>query len=151
MDEKERIRQLIESSDATDFAPFGQGTSQAWIDRAESRLGFKLPPSYVWWAKNFGGGEIDGEEVFSIYPTEDVEASGDLAHMRDVKLKNKTAQPNQLFITATQVDEAFFFKLDEPGVDGEFPVYVWDSINGEERKYADDFLGFLERRITEAG
>ena len=37
-----------------------------WIERAEAALETRLSPSYRWWLRHFGGGEILGEEIYSI-------------------------------------------------------------------------------------
>lgn len=144
---EEEIRQLIESSDAVDFSPYGQGVSDEWIMRAEQNLGFKLPPSYRWWLKNFGGGEIHGEEIYSVYEIDDVKGGGDIVYMHDVNLRNGTAQVNELFVSEPSGDESFYFRLDEGLPDGEFPIYVFDYVNNEHQKYADNFFEFLKKRI----
>ena len=68
MNKYDEIKKIIEEAeDGVDFADFGNGVSEEWISKAEERLGFELPETYKWWLKNYGGGEIYGEEIFSIY------------------------------------------------------------------------------------
>ncbi|XCY74260.1 SMI1/KNR4 family protein [Pseudomonas sp. CBR-F] len=62
-----RIINLIKESDYVEFADYGDGIADEWIYKAEARLGLKLPDSYKWWLKCYSGGEISGEEIYSIY------------------------------------------------------------------------------------
>lgn len=53
----EEIRKIIsDAGDNVDFATYGEGTSDEWIDLAEKRLDVKFPTSYKWWLKNYAGG-----------------------------------------------------------------------------------------------
>ena len=63
----ESIRKLIkENRQQINFGEFGHGPLDDWIDKAQARLGVKFPPSYIWWLKNYSGGEIYGDEIFSV-------------------------------------------------------------------------------------
>src|SRR5579863_9695987 len=83
MSRYDEIRQLIDANpEIAEFADFGDGVSDEWIGRAESVLGFMLPGSYKWWLRNYGGGEIGGEEIYSIYCEDfDSVVGGDIVHM----------------------------------------------------------------------
>jgi len=70
--EQQELKDLIENSEVVDFAPFGDGTSELWINKIEKELGIKLPASYKWWCSNYGGGEVSHTEIFSIYEMENV-------------------------------------------------------------------------------
>ena len=82
---------LIEkNTDKVEFADFGDGVSQQWIDLAESRLGVVFPPSYVWWLKNYSGGQINGNEIFSIYEVDfDEVVGGDIVYINELNQKKK--------------------------------------------------------------
>ncbi|SET65463.1 SMI1/KNR4 family protein [Thorsellia anophelis] len=41
--------------------------SLEWIVKAEEMLTIKLPEDYKWILSHFGGGDICGEEIYSIY------------------------------------------------------------------------------------
>lgn len=57
-------------SDIMNFGTSENAVADDWIRKAESTLGVKLTPSYVWFLKNYTGGEIGEEEIFSIYGIE---------------------------------------------------------------------------------
>src|SRR5436190_22486756 len=88
MEKFESIIKLInENLDEVDFADFGEGVSDFWINKAQERLAVVFPPSYIWWLKNYGGGEIMGEEVFSVYEKDNV-VGGDIVYMNELNRKN---------------------------------------------------------------
>ena len=138
------IQKLIEASkDIAEFADFGDGVSREWIDKAEQRLGFKLPNSYKWWLENYGGGEVCGQEIFSIYEQDfDQVVGGDIVYMHELNGKQGLYPPNYLVICESD-DDLFFFDLGKMSNDGEYPVYT----GRPPEFYADNFLEFLRKRI----
>lgn len=145
MDRYEELKQLIGSNpDIVQFADFGEGVSSAWIAQAEAVLEMLLPPSYKWWLKNYSGGEVGGEEVFSIYEEDfDSVVGGDIVYTHRLNQQSGTLRQGQLAICESDVDGLFFFDVLSPDSDGEYPVI--SSATGVE--YAVDFLGFLKKRI----
>lgn len=109
----DRIKKLIEeNSDIVDFAEFGEGVSEDWIEKAEVRLGVKFPESYKWWLKNYSGGEIHGEEVFSIYEMDfDTVVGGDIVYMNELNRKNGVSSKDQLVIQENDQGESYYFDL----------------------------------------
>ena len=142
-----KIKKVIdENSNVVEFGKFGQGISDSWIEKAQNRLGIKFPPSYVWWLKNYNGGEINGEEVFSIYEIDfDSVVGGDIVYMNELSRKNGNATNQQLIIQENDQGESYYFNLDEVDDNGESPIYI--DIN--KSKYADDFLDFITKKISE--
>lgn len=145
MNKYEEIKKLIAETDDVDFADFGNGVSDEWIRKAEERLGFKLPTTYKWWLKNYGGGEIYGEEIFSIYEEDfDTVVGGDIVYMYELNKKDSNYPQNILVISECD-DEVFYFDLTSKVKENEYPIY---SLNSKDI-YAIDFLEFLKKRITE--
>lgn len=145
MSRYDEIKQLIaDNHKIVRFADFGDGIDQKWIDRAEEALGFSLPESYKWWLRNFGGGEIGGEEIFSIYGPDfpnsiaDNAIGGDIVRM--YRLQSKIG--DRIPICHSDVDGLFSFDK-SLAVNGEYPV-IAESIN---EIYAKDFLEFIKKRI----
>lgn len=84
-----RIINVIKESDFVEFADYGDGIADEWIYKAETRLGLKLPDSYKWWLKCYSGGEISGEEIYSIYEMDfDSVRGGDIVYMSIVNGRN---------------------------------------------------------------
>lgn len=144
MDKYYEIREMIEKSgNEVEFADFGAGVSEEWIIKAEERLGFKLPGSYKWWLKNYGGGEIYGEEIYSIYEQDfDEVVGGDIVYIHELNKKNSNYQNNMLIICETE-EEVFYFDISAKSIDGEYLIYEFNS----KRLYAVDFIEFLKKRI----
>lgn len=147
------IKNLIESNkDVCEFASFGDGISDLLIQKTEERLAIKLPPSYIWWLKNYSGGEINGEEVYSIYES-DLEKkpipSGGIVYINELNKKNIFSSKNQLIIHVNNQAETYYFNLQKIDQNGEYPVYVSVGIPFLGTKYADNFLEFLLKKIQE--
>lgn len=141
------LERLIENSrNIVEFGEFGEGISDDWIKKAELRLKVKFPPSYIWWLKNYSGGEINGEEIFSIYELDfDEVVGGDIVYINELNRRNKVYSNSQLVIQENDQGEAFYFNLSEENENGEYPIYS-DVTND---KYADNFLEFLKKKIEE--
>lgn len=140
----EIIKIIRDAGECVDFAPFGEGISEEWIDLAEKRLDVKLPQSYKWWLKNYNGGEILGEEVYSIYGIDfDDVVGGDIVYINELNRKDNNFN-DKLIISETN-DELFYFDLTQGLMEGEYPVYEYYT----KTRYADSFLEFLKRRILE--
>lgn len=141
------IQKMIKKNkDVVNFGEFGQGVSDDWIEKAQFRLDIKFPPSYIWWLMNYGGGEINGEEVFSIYELDfDKVVGGDIVYMNELNRKNGSSTKEQLVIQENDQGEAYYLNLNKVDENGEYPVYVDVTKN----KYADNFLLFLVKKIKE--
>lgn len=146
MSKYDEIKKIIaKSEDYVEFADFGDGISEEWIKKAEDRLGFELPNSYKWWLKNYSGGEIYGEEIYSIYEQDfDTVIGGDIVYMYELNRKNKN-YPDSAVVICEANDDVFYFDLSMKNDENEYPIY---SLN-DNKCYADDFIEFLKKRITE--
>ena len=144
-----RIINLIKESDYVEFADYGDGIADEWIYKAEARLGLKLPDSYKWWLKCYSGGEISGEEIYSIYEMDfDSVRGGDIVYMSIVNGRNGLCGKERLFICEPPgAGESFYFATDDGLNDGEYPVYRLDLSDQTSSLYAKNFIGFLEKRI----
>ena len=141
----EEIKSLIvQNPDIVEFADFGNGISKVWISKAESVLNIKFPPSYVWWLTNYGGGEICGEEVFSIYEQDfDSVVGGDIVYVNKINQDTGLLSKNQIAICESDLDGIFYFDFNQVAPDGEVPIYL--KVTGE--IYACNFLVFVKKRI----
>ncbi len=143
----DELRELIEEHrQFVDFASYGEGTSPEWIKTREKELGVEFPPSYVWWLANYGGGEIFGEEVYSVYelPLSDINGC-DIA---SINLKQGALARGRLYICQPGNDE-FYFNLRCSTKSGEIPVFHNDLTSGTDSLYSETFAGFLSKRIKE--
>ena len=136
----DELKKKIASTDGVDFGPFGEGISDEWITKAEERLHFIFPESYKWWLKNYMGGEIYGEEIFSIYGLDfDRVVGGDIVYINELNRKQRFSNSDQLVICEGE-DGMFYFQKQESLTD-ELAVFR----DGE--YYASNFIEFLLKRI----
>lgn len=136
----DELKKKIASSEGVDFGPFGEGISDEWITKAEERLHFIFPETYKWWLKNYMGGEIYGEEIFSIYGLDfDSVIGGDIVYINELNRKEGFSNSEQLVICEGE-DGMFYFQKQE-SLTNELAVFR----DGE--YYASDFIEFLIKRI----
>lgn len=136
----DELKKRIASTDGVDFGPFGEGISDEWITKAEERLHFIFPETYKWWLKNYMGGEIYGEEIFSIYGLDfDTVVGGDIVYINELNRKQGFSNSEQLVICEGE-DGMFYFQKQE-SLTNELAVFR----DGE--YYASDFIEFLIKRI----
>ncbi|MFS9068919.1 SMI1/KNR4 family protein [Streptococcus infantis] len=136
----DELKKKIASTDGVDFGPFGEGISDEWITKAEERLHFIFPESYKWWLKNYMGGEIYGEEIFSIYGLDfDRVVGGDIVYINELNRKEGFSNSEQLVICEGE-DGMFYFQKQE-SLTNELAVFR----DGE--YYASNFIEFLIKRI----
>ena len=136
----DELKKKIASTDGVDFGPFGEGISDEWITKAEERLHFIFPDTYKWWLKNYMGGEIYGEEIFSIYGLDfDRVVGGDIVYINELNREEGFSNSDQLVICEGE-DGMFYFQKQE-SLTNELVVFR----DGE--YYASDFIEFLIKRI----
>ena len=136
----DELKKRIASTDGVDFGPFGEGISDEWITKAEERLHFIFPETYKWWLKNYMGGEIYGDEIFSIYGLDfDSVIGGDIVYINELNRKEGFSNSDQLVICEGE-DGMFYFQKQE-SLTNELAVFR----DGE--YYASDFIEFLIKRI----
>ena len=136
----DELKKKIASTDGVDFGPFGEGISDEWITKAEERLHFIFPDTYKWWLKNYMGGEIYGEEIFSIYGLDfDRVVGGDIVYINELNREEGFSNSDQLVICEGE-DGMFYFQKQE-SLTNKLAVFR----DGE--YYASDFIEFLIKRI----
>ena len=136
----DELKKRIASTDGVDFGPFGEGISDEWITKAEERLHFIFPETYKWWLKSYMGGEIYGEEIFSIYGLDfDRVVGGDIVYINELNRKEGFSNSEQLVICEGE-DGMFYFQKQE-SLTNELAVFR----DGE--YYASNFIEFLIKRI----
>jgi len=139
-------KRIAESSDLVDFGCSENAVGNEWIERAEKELGFPLPISYKVFLKEYVGGEIGGEEIYSIYGMDfESVCGGDIVYQHLVDLKNGTVKENQLVLSETDFGEVFYFDYSQMK-DGECPIYQRFP-SGRSLHYANNFYEFLCKRI----
>jgi hypothetical protein len=141
----EIIELIKNAGESVDFAPYGEGISEEWIKKAEKRLNVEFPVTYKWWLSNYNGGEVFGEEIYSVYGIDfDSVVGGDIVYINELSRKNDSDFFNKIIISEPQ-DSLFYFDISNGLIDGEYPIYEYYT----KERYAISFLEFLKRRILD--
>ncbi len=147
---RECIKKIIEENpQIAEMGQYNYDPKEEWIRKTEKRLNIKLPESYIWWVNHYNGGEINGYEVYSIYE-EDINddlPGGDIGYINEKDRKNGFVDNYQLVIQDNDQGETYYFDLKQQNEHGGFPIYV--QFGEIKEKYAEDFYGFLEKKIKE--
>ena len=128
---------------------FGSSTDAVedeWVINAENTLNRKFPESYKWFLKQYAGGEVGGEEIYSIYGVPFESANGgDIVFQHLMNRKAGLLDDSKLVISETYFGEVFFFDY-KNFKNGECPIYL-RLPSGEHVPYAENFYEFLGKRI----
>jgi antitoxin YobK len=144
---KSEAQRLIASqSSIVNFGTAADAVGDEWIAKAEAALNRPLSDSYKWFLRTYRGGEIGGEEIYSIYgmPFESVNG-GDIVFQHLASRKAGLLDDSKLAISETDLGEVLFFDYTQFS-DGECPIYL-RLPSGEFQHYANDFYEFLCKRV----
>ncbi|ENN94818.1 SMI1/KNR4 family protein [Bartonella vinsonii] len=140
------VAQLVDRySDIIDFGTAEDAPDDILIEKAEKTLCLQFTSSYKSFLKNYGGGEIGYEEIFSIYGDYVGIPAGDIVYYNLQDRKHGFATPEQLVVSRTDFGETFYFDYTQFR-DGECPLYLKFPPR-DPRYYASNFYEFLCKRI----
>lgn len=139
MDREKLIELFEEYSDLINMGTADDAPSNDWINAAEKALLVSFPDDYKWFLNNYGGGDICGEEIYSIYCLPFNEAvGGDIVYQNTIA--NNNLQSNKIALSNTDLDEEFFFDTNDME-----KVYI--SVGNNRQLYASNFLEYLQKRL----
>ena len=139
MNREELIELFEKYSDLINMGTSDDAPDNDWIDAAEKALLVSLPADYKWFLNNYGGGDICGEEIYSIYCLPFNEAvGGDIVYQNAIASNN--VQSAKIALSNTDFGEEFFFDTNDME-----KVYI--SIGNNHQLYASDFLEYLQKRL----
>jgi len=143
-----KLQSLIQSNlSIVNFGTSEDAVSDEWIAKAEAALNRPLPESYKWFLHEYAGGEIGGEEIYSIYGLPfDSANGGDIVFQNMASRKAKLLDDDKLVVSETDLGEVFYFDYSNFH-NGECPILL-RMPSGESVRYADDFYEFLLKRIA---
>ena len=79
--------------------------------KLQKRLKNKFPETYKWWLRNYNGGEVYGEEIYSIYGIDfDSVIGGDIVYINELSRKNDKEFLNKIVISEPN-DSIFYFDI----------------------------------------
>ncbi len=116
------------------------------IEKAEKALGLQFTSSYKSFLEHCKGGDIGGDEIYSLYENPVGIPAGDIVYQNLLDRKHGFATPEQL-VVSYDLDETFYFDYTQFR-DGECPLYL--KYTSEDCEYyASNFYEFLCKRIKE--
>ncbi|MCT4536027.1 SMI1/KNR4 family protein [Halodesulfovibrio sp.] len=121
--------------------------SKERIDETEKILKIQLPPSYLWFLSQYGGGEIYGDILTGINPQFREEDVDDIAAASFADRKDGLIRNSDLLLLSTSYGESYLFDTTMKDDDGEFAVVR--LFGGERKVVAQNFIEFLIRFIRD--
>lgn len=143
------ITSLIEAHRKNlNFGNESAAPSEERIDKTEARLGVPLPESYKWFLRHYGGGEVNGDEISSIYQNDDESLpSGDLVYQYLINRRSGYIESHQIPLMSTDFGEFFFLGASVKREENEYPVYIKRGDNAQ--LFAGHFIEFLTKIINQ--
>ena len=134
----EEIKNLIDSSPNIEF---GLGVSDDMIRKAEEKLEFTFPKEYKLWLKNYGWGEIYGEDIFGLY-NEEFDSYPNVVFTNLKMWQENFISRNELAVQMNDFTEIYFFEKDKE--------QVFIKFGDVKELYADSFFHFIVKKICGA-
>jgi hypothetical protein len=121
--------------------------SQERIEETEKRLQAKLPPSYIWFLKNYGGGTVFGDDIYAVSKSYSESDMFDVASKTIADRGQGFINENEIAICTTDFGEQFVMDTLKVSDEGEYPVVR--KMGDVRKQVADSFVDFLGRYIGE--
>lgn len=121
--------------------------SQTRIDETEKYLGITLPPSYIWFLKNYGGGTVFGDDIYAISKSYSSNDMFDVASKTLADRAHGIIDEHEIAICTTDFGEQFVMDASQQLSNGEYPVVK--KMGDVRSKVADGFANFLLCYIRE--
>ncbi|WP_375693920.1 SMI1/KNR4 family protein [Bartonella sp. AD24XZML] len=133
------------NGDIINFGTEDDAVGDFVIEKAEKALGLQFTSSYKSFLEHCKGGDIGGEEIYSLYDNPMGIPASDIVFQNLNDRKRGFVTPEQLIVCEADFDETFYFDYTQFR-DGECPLYVMFPLDNCEY-YASNFYEFLCKRI----
>lgn len=146
MSDYKKARELIrESEEDTDF----EGPrSEELVQKAERALGLEFPPTYRRFLREFGAGDVGGEEFYGIINDQWEKSSVPDAIWCTLTARRKLGLPADLVVVGDTGDGEFYcLQILPDGTDG--PIVTFGPERKVGDKVASDFGKFFRERVEE--
>ena len=143
----ENLKNLIDRTMILNQGNEGE-VNPEWIDDAEQKLGFNLPPSYRWWLLKYGSGFLDNSPIYTLAPPEFRDsADSDLLYADKINKQNGLTSFGRLYFYEPDGDQRYFFDMTRKDENQDNPVMVEDLAEQDIYEYGGNFSDFLRREI----
>ena len=141
------VQKLIDLNlDIINFGSPDNAPSDEWISKAEMYMNITFSDSYKWFLAEYGGGDINGEEIFSIYEIDFENAvGGDIVYNYIIDIRDNLHEKNEIVVSRTDFGEEFYFNYNK-SYKNECPIYLRLG-KDDGVLYTSDFYEFLYKRI----
>lgn len=137
-------RFLDENADIIDLRGRKAFPGEEWIAKAEAALEQPLPESYKWFLRQYGGGEIGGDAIYSLGGESSAGGGLDLVDRHIAYQKDGVAEPDKVVFCRSDIDGEFAFDYSR-FENGECPVCLFEDGG----RYARNFFDFLRKRVED--
>lgn len=141
--------ELIEDNiDRSDFEP--EFKSEELIEKAENAIGFKFPPTYRLFLKQYGCGDIAGLEIYGLIK-DDFENSSIPNGIWLTLNQRKKSGLQDCFLIISSTGDGFWYALDssQANAEQEYPVVICglEEDGRGSKKVNEDFGEFLLEKL----
>jgi len=143
-----RVKETIsDNAEIVNFGSSADWVGDEWISMAEEKLGLQFTDSYKWFLRNYRGGEVGSEEIYSVYGM-DFESvnGGDIVFQNVQSRASGLIGVDGLIVSESDLGEVFYFDYNLFS-NGECPINL-RLPTGDSVEYASDFYDYLCRRIV---
>ncbi|VEJ46086.1 SMI1/KNR4 family protein [Bartonella vinsonii] len=130
--------------DIINFGTEDDAVGDLVIEKAEKALGLQFTSSYKSFLEHCKGGDIGGEEIYSLYDNPMGIPAGDIV-FQNLNDRKRGFTTSEQLVVSYDLDETFYFDYAQFR-DGECPIYVMFA-DEESEYYASNFYEFLCKRI----
>ncbi|WP_208436684.1 SMI1/KNR4 family protein, partial [Bartonella tribocorum] len=144
------VIQLVDkyNGDIINFGTEDDAVDDLQIEKAEKALGLQFTSSYKSFLEHCKGGDIGGDEIYSLYEHHIGISVNDIVFQNLNDRERGFVTAEQLVVSRTDFGETFYFDYTQ-FQDGECPLYV--MLPSEDCEYyASNFYEFLCKRIKES-
>lgn len=144
--DKEKLKHLI--ADKNLRTGRENAIKDEWIKFTEEKLNFELPISYKWFLKNFEYLSFNSEDNLKIIAPPEFRdtANDDILYFYNLEEKHCE---RLTILERFDGDEIYYFDIQNSKNNNEFNVYKIDYYSNSNELFADNFLEFLEKIISE--
>ncbi|MBB4077190.1 hypothetical protein GGR08_001510 [Bartonella fuyuanensis] len=136
------------NSNIVSFGTAENAVDDLVIEKAEKALGLQFTSFYKVFLKHYKGGDIGGDEIYSLYEHPIGVSVNDVVFQNLNDRNRGFTTPEQLVVCDADFGETFYFDYTQFR-DGECPLYV--MLPSEDCEYyASNFYEFLCKRIKES-
>ena len=131
------------------FGSLDAAPSNEWISKAEKEIGIAFPSSYRNFLCCYGGGEIHGDSIYSIFQLPfDQSLAGDIVVETMSNIKSGFLKQGEIAVCFTDYGELYLMDGNNPNDDGEYSILR--QVGQQREVFANNFSEFVVKFVGDA-